>query len=179
MLRYKFILPVAYGIIAFVILFDVGPAFKISIIKYVKIWERQFLRPKIRFRDEKFRDIHNGITRFLEITLVMNFLMKSTTPFLLVIGKHDHNRRYKLILEIGLSKGFAPTRLIISIFHRLIGKYFESGILFICMEEKDDWTCGRRGDMHPFTQTNLQDEFITPIMILLTYSEFILSSRNR
>jgi len=27
MLRYKFILPVAYGIVAFVILFDVGPAF--------------------------------------------------------------------------------------------------------------------------------------------------------
>ena len=41
------------------------------------------------------------------------------------------NRRYKLILEIDLSKGFAPTCLIISIFHRLIGQYFESGILFI------------------------------------------------
>ena len=27
--------------------------------------------------------------------------------------------------------GFAPTRLIISIFHHLIGQYFESGILFI------------------------------------------------
>ena len=49
------------------------------------------------------------------------------------IGKHEHNRRNKLILEIGLSKGFAPTRLIISIFHRLIGQYFESGILFISL----------------------------------------------
>ena len=29
--------------------------------------------------------------------------------------------------------GFAPTRLIISIFHRLIGQYFESGILFISL----------------------------------------------
>ena len=37
------------------------------------------------------------------------------------------------------------------------------------MEEKDDWTCGREGDRHPFTQANLQDEFITPIMILRTY----------
>ena len=27
MLRYKFILPVAYGIVAFVILFDIGPAY--------------------------------------------------------------------------------------------------------------------------------------------------------
>ena len=33
MLRYKFILPVAYGIVAFVIIFDVGPAFQISIVK--------------------------------------------------------------------------------------------------------------------------------------------------
>ena len=49
------------------------------------------------------------------------------------IVKHEHHRRYKLILEIGLSKGFAPTRLIISIFHRLIGQYFESGILFISL----------------------------------------------
>ena len=37
------------------------------------------------------------------------------------------------------------------------------------MEEKDDWTCGREGDRHPFTQTNLQDEFIPPIKILRTY----------
>ena len=37
------------------------------------------------------------------------------------------------------------------------------------MEEKDDWTCGREGDRHPFTQTNLQDEFIPPIMLVLTY----------
>ena len=37
------------------------------------------------------------------------------------------------------------------------------------MEEKDDWTCGREGDRHPCTQTDLQDEFITPIMILRTY----------
>ena len=49
------------------------------------------------------------------------------------IGKHDLNRRNKLILEIGLSKGFAPTRQIISIFRRLIGQYFESGILFISL----------------------------------------------
>ena len=35
MLRYKFILPVAYGIAAFVILFDIGPAFK-----KMKIWEK-------------------------------------------------------------------------------------------------------------------------------------------
>ena len=37
------------------------------------------------------------------------------------IGSQDQNRRYKLILKVGLSKGFAPTRLIISIFHCLIG----------------------------------------------------------
>ena len=49
------------------------------------------------------------------------------------IVKHEHNRRYKLILEICLSKGFASIRLIISIFHRLIGQYFESGILFISL----------------------------------------------
>ena len=49
------------------------------------------------------------------------------------IGTQDHNRRYKLILGIGLSKRFAPTRLIISIFHRLIGQYFDSGILFISL----------------------------------------------
>ena len=58
------------------------------------------------------------------------------------IGKHELNRRNKLILEIELSKGFAPTRLIISIFHRLIGQYFESGILFISLANqhggKDD-----------------------------------------
>ena len=41
------------------------------------------------------------------------------------------------------------------------------------MEEKDDWTCGREGDRHPFTQNNLQDEFITPIMIVLTYKQFL------
>ena len=33
------------------------------------------------------------------------------------------------------------------------------------MEDRDDWTCGDE----PFTQINLQDEFITPIMIVLTY----------
>ena len=49
------------------------------------------------------------------------------------LGKHERNRRNKLILEIELSKGFAPTRLVISIFHRLIGQYFESGILFISL----------------------------------------------
>jgi len=54
----------------------------------------------------------------------------SSKPY---IGTQDHNRRYKLILEIELSKGFAPTRLFISIFHRLIGQYFESGILFISL----------------------------------------------
>ena len=37
------------------------------------------------------------------------------------------------------------------------------------MEEKDDKTCGREGDRHPFTQTNLQDEFIPPILLVLTY----------
>ena len=37
------------------------------------------------------------------------------------------------------------------------------------MEEKDDMTCGREGDGHPFTQLDLQDKFITPIMILRTY----------
>ena len=45
----------------------------------------------------------------------------------------DHNRRFKLIFEFGLDKGFAPARLIISIFHRPIGQYFESGILFISL----------------------------------------------
>ena len=39
------------------------------------------------------------------------------------------------------------------------------------MEEKDDWTCGREGDRHPFTHTNLQDEFIPPILILRTYRQ--------
>ena len=43
------------------------------------------------------------------------------------------------------------------------------------MEEKDDWTCGREGDRHPFTQTNLQDEFIPPIMLVLTYISVIMS----
>ena len=52
---------------------------------------------------------------------------------MLIIGVQDHNRRFKLIFEFGLGKGFAPTRLIISIFHRLIGQYFESGILFISL----------------------------------------------
>ena len=37
------------------------------------------------------------------------------------------------------------------------------------MEEKDDWTCGREGDRHPFTEINLQDEFVTPIMLVLNY----------
>ena len=49
------------------------------------------------------------------------------------IVQHEQNRRNKLVLEIELSKGFAPTRLVISIFHRLIGQYFESGILFISL----------------------------------------------
>ena len=52
---------------------------------------------------------------------------------IVIIGVQDHNRRFKLIFEFGLGKGFAPTRLIISIFHRLIGQYFESGILFISL----------------------------------------------
>ena len=37
------------------------------------------------------------------------------------------------------------------------------------MEEKDDWTCGREGDRHPFTEINLQDEFVTPITLVLNY----------
>ena len=41
------------------------------------------------------------------------------------------------------------------------------------MEEKDDMTCGREGDGHPFTQLDLQDKFITPIMILRTYTPFL------
>ena len=49
------------------------------------------------------------------------------------IGRQGHNRRFKFNFEFGLGKGFAPTRLIISIFHRLIGQYFESGILFISL----------------------------------------------
>ena len=44
-----------------------------------------------------------------------------------------HNRRFKLNFEFDLSKGLDPTRLIISIFHRLIGQYFESRILFISL----------------------------------------------
>ena len=39
------------------------------------------------------------------------------------------------------------------------------------MEEKDDWTCGREGDRHPFTEINLQDEFVTPITLVLNYKE--------
>ena len=38
------------------------------------------------------------------------------------------------------------------------------------MEEKDDWTCGREGDRPPFTEINLQDEFVTPINLVLNYS---------
>ena len=38
------------------------------------------------------------------------------------------------------------------------------------MEEKDDWTCGREGDRHPFTEINLQDEFLTPITLVLNYT---------
>ena len=37
------------------------------------------------------------------------------------------------------------------------------------MEEKDDWTCGREGDRHPFTEINLNDEFVTPITLVLNY----------
>ena len=37
------------------------------------------------------------------------------------------------------------------------------------MEEKDDWTSGREGDRHPFTEINLQDEFVTPITLVLNY----------
>ena len=39
------------------------------------------------------------------------------------------------------------------------------------MEEKDDWTCGREGDRHPFTEINLQDEFVTPFMLVLNYTD--------
>ena len=39
------------------------------------------------------------------------------------------------------------------------------------MEEKDDWTCGREGDRHPFTEINLQDEFVTPITLVLNYKK--------
>ena len=46
------------------------------------------------------------------------------------------------------------------------------------MEEKDDWTCGREGDRHPFTQTNLEDEFIPPIKILRTYTVLGLNGRS-
>ena len=72
-----------------------------------------------------------------------------------IIGAQDHNRRYKLILEIGLSKGFAPARLIISIFHRLIGQNFESGILFISLANLhggkrwlDVWERGRQAPLY-------------------------------
>ena len=37
------------------------------------------------------------------------------------------------------------------------------------MEEKDDWTGGKEGDRHPFTEINLQDEFVTPITLVLNY----------
>ena len=47
------------------------------------------------------------------------------------------------------------------------------------MEEKDDWTCGREGDRHPFTQTNLQDEFIPPIMLVLTYTQHRYKLKNK
>ena len=46
------------------------------------------------------------------------------------------------------------------------------------MEEKDDWTCGREGDRHPFTQTNLQDEFVTPIILVLNYMKFCVQSKH-
>ena len=29
---------------------------------------------------------------------------------------------------------------------------------------------GRVGDMHPFTEINLQDEFVTPITLVLNYT---------
>ena len=45
------------------------------------------------------------------------------------------------------------------------------------MEEKDDWTCGREGDRHPFTQLDLQDEFIPPILLVLTYIKTFRTER--
>ena len=32
-------------------------------------------------------------------------------------------------------------------------------------------TCGREGDRHPFTEINLQDEFVTPITLVLNYMQ--------
>ena len=46
------------------------------------------------------------------------------------------------------------------------------------MEEKDDWTCGREGDRHPFTEINLQDEFVTPIMLVLNYKPTKVPIKN-
>ena len=46
------------------------------------------------------------------------------------------------------------------------------------MEEKDDKTCGREGDRHPFSQLELQDEFIPPITLVLTYISNILEILN-
>ena len=45
------------------------------------------------------------------------------------VGVQDHNRRFKLFFEFGLGKAFAPTRLIISIFHRLIANQWLASIL--------------------------------------------------
>ena len=70
----------------------------------------------------------------------------------------DHNRRFKFIF--GLGKGFTPTRLIISIFHRLIGQYdgqyFESRILFISLANLhggkrwlDVWERRRQAPLYP------------------------------
>ena len=39
------------------------------------------------------------------------------------------------------------------------------------MEEKDDWTCEREGDGHPFTKLDPQDEFIPPITLVLNYKD--------
>ena len=33
------------------------------------------------------------------------------------------------------------------------------------MEDRDDWTCWGE----PFTEINLQDEFVTPIVLVLNY----------
>ena len=70
---------------------------------------------------ELYNHPYINVSQAKMILTKMNITVDNSAWFIENIVKHEHNRRYKLILEIDFSKGFAPTRLIISIFHRLIG----------------------------------------------------------
>ena len=58
------------------------------------------------------------------------------------IGTQDHNRRFKIILEIGLTKGvlvsFSPTRLIIFLLHADWQNSWFKILANQVMEDRDD-----------------------------------------